>query len=132
MDHRGRQRRELLTGAAAAGLGLVGATARGAAPKKEKGKEKEAEKRADIPPTEDLMREHGVLRRVLLVYGEAGHRLAGGDAAPLPVVASAAALVRRFVEGYHEKLEEDFVFPTLEKAGKRADLTKVLREQHAA
>jgi hemerythrin-like domain-containing protein len=122
------QRRDLLAGAAAAGLGLVGATARAAAPKKEK----EKEKGGDIPPTEDLMREHGVLRRLLLVYGEAARRIAGGDAAPLPVVASAAGIVRRFVEGYHEKLEEDFVFPKMEKAGKRADLTKILREQHAA
>ena len=40
--------------------------------------------------------------------------------------------MHRFVEGYHEKLEEDFVFPKLEKAGKLVDLTQVLRIQHAA
>ena len=89
-------------------------------------------KEADIPPTEDLMREHGVLRRILFVYDEAGRRLQAGDAAVTSTVASAAAIVRRFVEGYHEKLEEEFVFPKLEKAGKLTDLVKILREQHAA
>lgn len=78
------------------------------------------------------MREHGILRRVLLVYDEAARRLAADDAATMGVVASAANIVHRFVEGYHEKLEEEFVFPKMEKAGKLADLTGVLRAQHAA
>ncbi len=94
--------------------------------------EKEDEKEADIPPTEDLMREHGVLRRILIVYDEASRRLAGEDAAALGVVAAAANIVRHFVEGYHEKLEEQFVLPTLEKAGKLVELAKIIRTQHAA
>jgi len=102
--------------------------AEGAAAKKEKAKE-QAE---DIPPTEDLMREHGVLRRILLVYDEAARRLAAEDAVAVGVVASAAGIVRRFVEGYHEKLEEEFVLPKLEKAGKLLELAKVIRVQHAA
>ena len=44
----------------------------------------------------------------------------------------AANIVHRFVEGYHEKLEEQFVFPALEKAGKLIELTTVLRVQHGA
>ena len=91
-----------------------------------------AERGGDIPPTEDLMREHGVLRRLLLVYEEAIRKLPSGDAAVVDVIAGAANIVHRFVEGYHEKLEEDFVFPKLEKAGKLVDLTQVLRVQHAA
>ena len=89
-------------------------------------------KAEDIPPTEDLMREHGVLRRILLIYDEAARRLTGDDAVAAGAVASAAALVRRFVEGYHEKLEEEFVLPKLEKAGKLVELAKVIRAQHAA
>jgi hemerythrin-like domain-containing protein len=78
------------------------------------------------------MREHGVLRRILLVYDEASRRLVVDDAAAVGVVASAAGIVRRFVEGYHEKLEEEFVLPTLENAGKLVELAKVIRVQHAA
>lgn len=39
---------------------------------------------------------------------------------------------RGFIEDYHEKLEEDFLFPRFEKAGQHVDLTRVLREQHQA
>jgi hemerythrin-like domain-containing protein len=43
-----------------------------------------------------------------------------------------ADIIKRFIEEYHEKLEEDHLFPRFEKAGKLVDLTKTLREQHAA
>ena len=45
-------------------------------------------------------------------------------------LAGAAKIVRTFIEDYHEKLEEDHLFPRFEKAGKLVDLVKVLREQH--
>ncbi len=51
---------------------------------------------------------------------------------PPEVVSSAAALIKRFVEDYHEKLEENELFPRFEKAGKLVDLVKVLRLQHEA
>src|SRR5215831_7010380 len=128
-------RRGFLTSVAGTGVILISAAARGAEEKKkEKGKEKESGKgkrEEGIPPTEDLMREHGVLRRILLVYDEAARRLPGDDAV-VAVVGSAAGVVRRFVEAYHEKLEEEFVLPKLEKAGKLVDLAKIIRVQHAA
>jgi hemerythrin-like domain-containing protein len=121
-------RREFLTGIAGTGVLLISSSARGA---EEKKKETGKEKDEGIPPTEDLMREHGVLRRILLVYDEAGRRLPADDAV-VGVVGTAAGIVRRFVEGYHEKLEEQFVLPKLEKAGKLVDLAKIIRVQHAA
>jgi len=36
------------------------------------------------------------------------------------------------IEEYHEKLEENFVFPRMEKAKKLTDLTATLRRQHEA
>jgi hemerythrin-like domain-containing protein len=44
----------------------------------------------------------------------------------------AAGLIRRFIEDYHEKLEEDFLFPRFEKVKKLTGLVAVLREQHQA
>jgi len=111
-----------LTGVAGASAAIISSTALSAEGK---------EKADDIPPTEDLMREHGVLRRILLIYDEAGRRLPADDAV-VTVVGNTAAVVRRFVESYHEKLEEDFVLPKLEKAGKLVDLAKIIRAQHAA
>ena len=50
-------------GALAAGAALLGPAQLLAADKKEAAA-------ADVTPTEDLMREHGVLRRLLLIYDE--------------------------------------------------------------
>jgi hemerythrin-like domain-containing protein len=86
----------------------------------------------EVSPAEDLMREHGVLKRVILVYGEAVKRISQKEELPPEVVAQAAKIIRSFIEDYHEKLEEDFLFPRFEKAGKLVDLVTVLREQHRA
>jgi hemerythrin-like domain-containing protein len=86
----------------------------------------------EVTPAEDLMREHGVLRRVMYLYDDAAERLTARDPAhvPLDALAACAGIVRRVIEDYHEKLEEDYLFPRFEKAGKLADLTAVLRRQH--
>jgi hemerythrin-like domain-containing protein len=49
----------------------------------------------------------------------------------LTLVSKSADLIKRFVEDYHEKLEENYLFPRFEKAGKLVELTVVLRAQHA-
>jgi hemerythrin-like domain-containing protein len=86
----------------------------------------------DVSPTEDLMREHGVLRRLLLVYGEAIRRVdAKLDFKPEPL-AHAAQIIRVFIEDYHERDEEEFIFPRFQKAGKLTDLVSVLLLQHKA
>ena len=76
------------------------------------------------------MREHGVLRRVMYLYDDAIGRFAARREVPLDALAGCAGLLRRVIEDYHEKLEEDFLFPRFEKAGKLADLTAILRRQH--
>jgi hemerythrin-like domain-containing protein len=86
----------------------------------------------DVGPAEDLMREHGVLNRTLLVYEECRTRLYGNGNLPPGVLLDAASLVQQFVHGYHEVLEESEVFPRLEEQHRLADLTRVLREQHEA
>src|SRR5438270_8547621 len=114
------RRQFLVAGGAAA---LIASTARA----------KPAPKDADdVPPTEDLMREHGVLRRVLLVYGEAARRLDARQPVDADVITAAATIVREFIEDYHEKDEEEFVFPRLQKAGKLQDVVAVLIAQHQA
>jgi hemerythrin-like domain-containing protein len=75
------------------------------------------------------MREHGVLKRILLIYGEAIRRMTTNQELPVEAVLDAAEIIRSFVEDYHEKLEEDYLFPRFEKAGKLVDLTKTLRTQ---
>ena len=85
-----------------------------------------------MAPPEDLMREHGLLNRVLLIYDEAARRIDAGQDLPPEPVADAAMVIKTFIEDYHEKLEEDYLFPRFEKAQRLTDLTSVLREQHQA
>jgi hemerythrin-like domain-containing protein len=83
-----------------------------------------------VTPPEDLMREHGVLKRVLLIYREGIRRVDAGEQLPAPELNASAEIVRSFIEDYHEHLEEQYVFPKLEQAGKLTDITAVLRTQH--
>jgi hemerythrin-like domain-containing protein len=89
-------------------------------------------KTAEVTPTEDLMQEHGVLRRLLLLYDAMGSRLSQGGEVPLEVLQEATGVIRRFVEDYHEKDEEEYLFTRFEKAGKLVELVKVLYQQHQA
>jgi hemerythrin-like domain-containing protein len=77
------------------------------------------ESEEDVGATEDLMREHGVIRRVLVVYRETATRLrAKAGSVPVDALQKAAKLIRTFGEDYHEKqLEEAHIFPALKNAG---------------
>jgi len=86
----------------------------------------------EVSPAEDLMREHGVLNRILLIYDESIVRLDQGRDLDPAVLSGAAGIIRSFIEDYHEKLEENYLFPRYEKAGKLTDLVAVLKRQHQA
>jgi hemerythrin-like domain-containing protein len=119
------RRRDLLVSSSVAGLVLVGAC-----------RARDAD--SDHPPVtavEDLMREHGVVRRVLLVYDEVLRRLDDDPtmipSIPLDALRDVAGLVRRFVEGYHERIEEEELFPLFDRAQSHAALVATLVGQHA-
>jgi hemerythrin-like domain-containing protein len=90
------------------------------------------EKDQEVTPSEDLMREHGALSRILLIYDTCKNLVISNAKFDFGVLKDSAQIVRDFVENYHEKLEEDFLFPRFEKAGQLTDLVKVLRMQHQA
>jgi hemerythrin-like domain-containing protein len=98
-------RRSLLLGAVCASLLVMPACAG------KKGEEKE------VSATEDLMREHGVLRRLLVVYREAAAKIRQDDDFDARPLVDAANMFRSFGEDYHErKLEEAHIFPAVKKA----------------
>ncbi len=86
----------------------------------------------EILPIEDLMREHGVLNRLLLIYEELIRRAEEKEHFPKGVLIKVLALVRTFIEDYHEKLEETYIFPLFEKHAIERDLVKTLISQHVA
>jgi len=83
-----------------------------------------------ISPAEDLMREHGVLNRILLIYDDHLRILAAKRSFDASILARAADIIRHFVEEYHEKLEEEFLFPRFRKAGQLVSLVDTLEAQH--
>jgi hemerythrin-like domain-containing protein len=101
-------------------------------PKKaESARKKEEEGEEDVSTNEDLMREHGVLNRILLIYEEVNHRIAAKQEFDPALVTKSAGLIKSFIEDYHEKLEEDHLFPRFEQAHQLVELTVNLRAQHA-
>jgi hemerythrin-like domain-containing protein len=114
-----------------AGGGLSGAMI--AAPGLRAAAKEAREGEIEVSAVEDLMREHGVMRRALLVYAEASARLARGEAdIPLEALGRTASLFRRFGEDYHERsLEEKHVFvPIIKAGGPNASLASTLTAQH--
>lgn len=89
-----------------------------------------AEAEEDVTATEDLMREHGVIRRALLIYEALAVRLDKGESIPLSALGQTAELLRHFGEQYHEHSEEVGVFPVMKKAGKLVSMVDTLLEQH--
>jgi hemerythrin-like domain-containing protein len=87
----------------------------------------------EVTATEDLMREHGVIRRALLVYAQLADKIRSApgsvDAAELH---KTAQLFRTFGEDYHERmLEEQHIFPIVRKMkGEAAKYPDILVAQH--
>src|SRR5438105_1654402 len=115
-------RRSLLRLLPAAGLTVV---ASGLLPAQEK-------QEIEVTPAEDLMREHGLLKRILLIYEEISRRIAAKKDFPIASVTDSAKIIRSFIEEYHEKLEEDYLFPRFRKHGVLVDLVDTLQQQHEA
>ncbi|HVS96775.1 MAG TPA: hemerythrin domain-containing protein [Puia sp.] len=86
----------------------------------------------EVSPPEDLMQEHGLLNRILLIYDHNRQLIAGGLKPNLPSLNASAGIIRTFVEDYHEKQEEDYLFPRFRKAGQLTDLVDTLLRQHNA
>ena len=132
-------RRQLLTTLSLAGAGalLVGCTApqnrTGGATNEENKEPGPGESTPlEVTATEDLMREHGILRRALLVYQESAVRLKEDPAAvPAEALEKTAQLFRVFGEDYHERrLEEAYIIPVIRKSP-AAGYADVLLAQHA-
>jgi len=78
------------------------------------------------------MQEHGLLNRVLLIYDTCRIHLINKETFPIQALFDSAGIIRTFVENYHEKQEENYLFPRFEKANQLTDLVAVLRQQHQA
>ncbi|HEU4833644.1 MAG TPA: hemerythrin domain-containing protein [Pyrinomonadaceae bacterium] len=134
------KRRQLLAGISVAGAGVLlnacrnTPTRSGGATNNENKEPAPGEvEPIEVTATEDLMREHGILRRALLVYQESATRLRQDvSSVPPDALEKTAKLFQVFGEDYHEKkLEEVFIFPAVKKTpGVAASYVDVLLAQH--
>lgn len=86
----------------------------------------------EISPVEDLMREHGVLNRIIMIYDNCKAKLVNKEEFQVDALTNSAHIIRSFVEDYHEKLEEKYIFPRFVNANKLVDLVQTLYIQHHA
>jgi len=132
--HVNRDRRNLLRDSLAlsVALGTTSVPIIGEAIRKSSATEKQ-DKEPEVSATEDLMREHGVIRRALLVYIETVPKLRQNASNVNPAaLRQTAQLFRTFGEDYHEKLlEEQHIFPVIrEHGGELHRYADILTDQH--
>jgi hemerythrin-like domain-containing protein len=135
MDKSGETRRRFLRLSAATGsaLMMVGCADKSPAPGGQQSSKEKEEKGGEVTAAEDLMREHGVIRRALLIYTETSVRLRSDPGSvPPDALQKTARLFRAFGEDYHEKkLEEAYIFPAVKIAGgPAAAMADTLVAQH--
>jgi hemerythrin-like domain-containing protein len=77
------------------------------------------------------MNEHGVLKRVLLIYSAAAERAGSDPELAASTIHAGALIIHDFIENFHEALEESFVFPALRSAKQHVSTVDTLLLQHA-
>ena len=85
---------------------------------------------AEPTPGEDLMSEHGLLVRILLIYRDQLARFQSAGQVDAGHLHDAALIIHDYIEGFHEILEEEFVFPSLLDAGQLTSTIMTLLLQH--
>jgi len=82
-------------------------------------------------PGEDLMTEHGLLTRILLIYRHLMTSQASGQPVQAAHARDSALIIHDYIEAFHEELEEAYVFPRLMHAGQLKPTISTLLLQHA-
>ena len=84
----------------------------------------------EVTPIEDLMREHGILNRILLIYEEIINKLQNNLHFNIKIIFISAMILRVFIENYHEQTEEKYIFPIFIKKNIRVNEINELIKQH--
>jgi hemerythrin-like domain-containing protein len=82
----------------------------------------------EVSAVEDLMKEHGILNRLLLIYEKFIDQINNKQKLNKKIVLASALLIRKFIEDYHEKTEETYVFPKIKHINQK--LIEELIKQH--
>ena len=83
----------------------------------------------DVSTNENLMRQNGILKRVLLMYDEVIRRIDAKEDFPLQTVTDSALIVRKFIQDFHEKIEEEHIFPLFRNYYRRQDVLRLYAQK---
>lgn len=81
--------------------------------------------------TTELMHEHGLILRVLLIYDAFRKRLSEGQDVDPKLLSPVVSIMTSAVHGHHEKIEEDIVFERLRGAEEHGEVISRLAGQHS-
>ncbi len=110
-------------------IALAGATGAGVLAGCSKSGQSEGDAETAI---EIMARQHGVLCRAVAVLEEIRGGMDARMDLPPETIGGTVEIVRLFIVGHHQQMEEKFIYPVFDAAGKMSALVGVLREQHAA
>ncbi len=112
-------------------LAIVGAVLQAGAfrPLKDKGEELEENV---ATPLENLMKEHGVLMRILEIYDRVSGDAASGKELNAGAIRRAAEISRDYIGKHHDACEERYIFPQFRKVPYIVDIVTELHDQHVA
>jgi hemerythrin-like domain-containing protein len=96
-------------------------------PLKEKGEELEEE---EASPLEDLMKEHGFVERILIIYQRMIDMAVRGQGVDVSAINGSANMIRDYINNHHERDEERYIFPKFKEANYIVDIVDTLQAQH--
>jgi hemerythrin-like domain-containing protein len=79
---------------------------------------------------ETLMRGHGLLWRAIIVYDVIRDRILKGQETEPSLILDTASVIRTYLEDFHEKAEEKYIFAPLEKDSAQFAAIQELKVQH--
>jgi hemerythrin-like domain-containing protein len=79
---------------------------------------------------ETIMRGHGLLLRAIIIYDLIGEQLFKGEKADPDLVLKTTEVIHTYLQGFHENMEERYIFKPMEVANNNAASIQELKIQH--
>lgn len=81
-------------------------------------------------PIEELMVEHSILRRALLIYEECIRRMNNFEEFDPDLLVETTNVLKVLIVYHHSLLEQEYIFPRFRQANKYVELCDILEDQH--
>lgn len=83
-----------------------------------------------IGAIETIMRGHGLLLRAIIIYDLIGEQLVKGEKADPVLVLKTTGVIHTYLQGFHENMEERYIFKPMEEANNNVGSIQELKIQH--